>query len=1496
MLSGAARRKGQQRFSLLLLDDGDHYITDWVATCHLVDGQPRVLAGGRLRLCMKSLFFEAQDPAVPIFMFPMPHLLLAFHPASNRRYTSQLGARLAAEGRIRGEWAGEGAGGGGEEGSGGNGGDWERGRGRRGDGGVLGNADVVYVTTSMYVKMKAGGQDVPYEFEKKELDEGDLPSTWAFSLDYTSTTRLLDEALPVLGVQLLPYEQRDMEVARRLSLMEASAPFDVSRLVDLSEHILLDCLASQVRPLVREPGRLVLTQQRLYFQPLHAISSESPLRIFPLPLLLSAARRRHSLRPRGLEIFFSCPGQSHHASSAGTGGGGLEGGSGAGGRGGGSMRSGGSGGSGLRGGGGPLGDGSSVFFVFNSEKERDRAADLLLKLLGEPQGPSSPAAVAASLLEAHTHALQAVTGLWQSACGAHLQPRLPALPQFGAGRSECELAQWPVMPWVLADYGSQHLTLDDPTTFRDLSKPVGALNPARLAEFKERYSEMPREEGGSERAKPFLYGTHYSTPGYVLYWLVRSAPAHMLRLQNGRLDSPDRLFTGLQESWESVLGNATDVKELIPHFFSLPAHFLRLPSDLNLGTRQNGVPIGDVELPPWAKDAEDFILKHVQALESEWVSANLHHWIDLIFGYKQRGKAAEEADNVFHPLTYEGAVDLDSLSSFVERRGFETQINEFGQTPRQLFLHPHPQRRPHSSPVLPSPTSHLSSTAVDLLMRLLALLPTAAAAAPAPAPTPATAAAAPAPAPSAAATASGAVAGSGAAARATGATIAAGGTEATDATSGTGGTAAGPATGGADAAGGGSGRTDPVAVTDGMTDAHAVAAAAAAAAGTVSISHSKGRNVESAAFMPAAPQAAGEEPAAPAAPDAAVPGAGVRLEPMEEEASLAAPPAATGPPGPTNSDTTSAERHSAATHSTAEDRGASGGAGAVTGGMGPGREGSMEPEDASGRLKALQGAVGLGSFNARRAGQGRAAARAVGAAVAAVGAGSMPELARGAALREGEEMAALREWLDEAGAGRGGDEEDAACSPPFSPTAPFPAFESSALDLGTGMSTASDGSSETSSSGGGSIGSSRTSNGAGSAVSSRASSKTSSQAGDRSSSEGRSGRRARVRRVKAHRGPVVAVALSEHAESRGMLLTTAGADGMVKVFSVESQQQLRSARVGSLPLASMALLPPPPSHCYPSVLVGSSDDHVWLYSPDFGRCLSKLHAHDDTVSCVQVSQWGGDTCLFTASWDCTVKQWTMSRSPFLSASPFASFSSSSTHSYGGFHTTVHPPPLAELNQHDAPITTLQVAIPATSAWPLAASGSANGSVLLWDMRAPPSASVPWRGLLSPLTGPTTSLAVTGLVFSYGGLHLTAADSTGGLRVLEMRMGGAELASQQCPGGGLTCCQPLGDQSVLAGSDWGHIFAWSWASGLEPPQPLSNGAMQNHGARGYGGCYGILAAQQHTVQSSSKRAEGLSFFSVPVSSSGVSSLVAAQSAKGSRTMVAGCKDGAAALII
>eukprot|EP00966_Prymnesium_polylepis_P005391 124101-Prymnesium_polylepis.2 len=76
------------------------------------------------------------------------------------------------------------------------------------------------------------------------------------------------------------------------------------------------------------------------------------------------------------------------------------------------------------------------------------------------------------------------------------------------------VAQYPVLPWVVADFSSAALDLDAPSTFRDLSKPVGALNPSRLEGFRERYRAM-------EPAEAFYYGTHYSAPGFVAYFLLR---------------------------------------------------------------------------------------------------------------------------------------------------------------------------------------------------------------------------------------------------------------------------------------------------------------------------------------------------------------------------------------------------------------------------------------------------------------------------------------------------------------------------------------------------------------------------------------------------------------------------------------------------------------------------------------------------------------------------------------------------------------------------------------------------------------------------------------------------------------------------------------------------------------------------------------------------------------------------------------------------------------
>lgn len=50
--------------------------------------------------------------------------------------------------------------------------------------------------------------------------------------------------------------------------------------------------------------------------------------------------------------------------------------------------------------------------------------------------------------------------------------------------------------------------------------------------------------------------------------------------------------------------------------------------------------VDHVELPPWAPDPLAFLALQRAALESPCVSRALHRWVDLIFGWQQRGEAA----------------------------------------------------------------------------------------------------------------------------------------------------------------------------------------------------------------------------------------------------------------------------------------------------------------------------------------------------------------------------------------------------------------------------------------------------------------------------------------------------------------------------------------------------------------------------------------------------------------------------------------------------------------------------------------------------------------------------------------------------------------------------------------------------------------------------------------------------------------------------------------
>ncbi|CAO0792536.1 unnamed protein product [Mucor circinelloides] len=136
--------------------------------------------------------------------------------------------------------------------------------------------------------------------------------------------------------------------------------------------------------------------------------------------------------------------------------------------------------------------------------------------------------------------------------------------------------------------------------------------------------------------------------------------------------------------------------ECIPEFYTDPTIFKSIHPDMP-----------DIQIPAWATSPEDFILKHSEALESDYVSCNLHHWIDLTFGNDLTGKGAIEAKNVALPL-------LAGQNSFMKHGII------------QLFKDKHPQRgcnwsktkkrdqaamvsSPHMTPTAVTATTHVEA-------------------------------------------------------------------------------------------------------------------------------------------------------------------------------------------------------------------------------------------------------------------------------------------------------------------------------------------------------------------------------------------------------------------------------------------------------------------------------------------------------------------------------------------------------------------------------------------------------------------------------------------------------------------------------------------------------------------------------------------------------------------------------------------------------------------
>lgn len=243
-----------------------------------------------------------------------------------------------------------------------------------------------------------------------------------------------------------------------------------------------------------------------------------------------------------------------------------------------------------------------------------------------------------------------------------------------SGRSFNDLTQYPIFPWILADYTSNELNLNDSQAYRDFSKvressqshqqQAAVIQPPEIRKKKGMKISIPDSDDTNTEptvtapsSQTIAGNVWHCSPLTVLHYLQRLDPYSqaVLKLQRKGVRYPyNKPLDNLGEFYKK----SSD--ELIPEFFCL-ADFL---SKWEQGD--------NIEFPKWCNNNPQRLVATLRkALESAEVSKMLHHWIDLVFGYKQNTKGAQ--------------------SSFQEEK-FNEQLLQTGQPPLQLFNKPHPQR------------------------------------------------------------------------------------------------------------------------------------------------------------------------------------------------------------------------------------------------------------------------------------------------------------------------------------------------------------------------------------------------------------------------------------------------------------------------------------------------------------------------------------------------------------------------------------------------------------------------------------------------------------------------------------------------------------------------------------------------------------------------------------------------------------------------------------
>jgi factor associated with neutral sphingomyelinase activation len=104
--------------------------------------------------------------------------------------------------------------------------------------------------------------------------------------------------------------------------------------------------------------------------------------------------------------------------------------------------------------------------------------------------------------------------------------------------------------------------MNNKSYYRDLSKPIGAINKNRLLLVRSNFEKQRKDKCVKHPAHH--YNSFYSTPGYITFFYMRTIPELILKLQNGPFGPTERIFKSLESLWSVIRSTGSNLTELIP--------------------------------------------------------------------------------------------------------------------------------------------------------------------------------------------------------------------------------------------------------------------------------------------------------------------------------------------------------------------------------------------------------------------------------------------------------------------------------------------------------------------------------------------------------------------------------------------------------------------------------------------------------------------------------------------------------------------------------------------------------------------------------------------------------------------------------------------------------------------------------------------------------------------------------------------------------------------